>query len=609
MSATRTMWQIVRPAWPLALAAFVANLLSALFEGSTIGILAVAFQVLGDPSGDAWKASLGLVGEWIQSVRLSGHRDMLFLGLVLAAVVAQVLRSGFQFAGDALTAHVQVRVHTQSYGRIFARLMRRPFAQISSSPLGQLTEDLNRSGSLFELCYRLNVLIRSAFFVTIYVVVLCWLSWPLTLAVLVASWMVSGLFRWIMGTVRRLAGHDLEATLALSQRVTEWLAAARLIHTFGRQDATIRAADQLVRERMASRCKAVIWSGAIEPLTDILSVIGIGVFLLGGYLVLAPRGLVALPALLAFLLALYRVTPRVRSIQSSLAGLAALTPSLQRLCELLELGADRPRSEQRPCPRLREAIAFRHVTFRYLPEEPPALIDFSVRIPHGRFVAIVGSSGAGKSTLADLLLGLFEPTAGQILVDGGDLRTLDPVSWRMHLGVVSQDPFLFHASIKENIAYGKPTATMEEIVEAARAAHAEEFIAQLANDYDTVVGERGVRLSGGQRQRIALARALVRQPLLLILDEATSALDSESELYIQRALDEQRGTRTILAIAHRLSTIAHADQILVVAEGKLMEQGTHQKLLAREGIYARLWRLQSGQQDQQAPAALGARSA
>jgi ABC-type multidrug transport system fused ATPase/permease subunit len=196
-----------------------------------------------------------------------------------------------------------------------------------------------------------------------------------------------------------------------------------------------------------------------------------------------------------------------------------------------------------------------------------------------------------------------------MLVDGVDLRMLDVALWREQLGVVNQDPFLFHASIRENIAYGKPTATMEEIVAAAGAAHAEEFIAQCAEGYETIVGERGARLSGGQRQRIALARALVRQPRMLILDEATSALDSESELQIQRALDEQRGARTVLAIAHRLSTVAHADQILVLAEGKLMEQGTHHELLAREGIYARLWRLQSGQQDQQVPATLGARSA
>lgn len=602
---------VVRPAWPLALGAFVTNLIAALFEGSTIGVLSVAFQVLGDPVGETFNVSLGVVGDWIQSMRLSGHRELLFLSLVLVAVLAQILRSGFQFAGDALTAHVQVRVHTQSYGRIFAQMMRRPFAQISSSPLGQLTEDLNRAGSLFELCYRLNVLIRNIFLVIVYVILLCWLSWPLTLAVLVASWMMSGLFRWIMGTVHRLAGHDLDASVALSQRVTEWLAAARLIHTVARQEETIRSADRLVRARMAHRCQSMIWNGAIEPLTDILTVIGIGVFLVGGYLVLAPRGLVALPSLLAFLLALYRVTPRIRSIQSSLAGLAALTPSLLRLCELLEPQAEShpPCRQRRSCPALQEAIEFRHVTFRYLPDESPALVDFSLRIPHGRFIAIVGGSGAGKSTLADLLLGLFEPTAGQILVDGVDLRLLDAASWRGQLGVVNQDPFLFHLSVKENIAYGKPSATMEEIVAAARAAHAEEFIAQMANAYETIVGERGTRLSGGQRQRIALARALVRQPLLLILDEATSALDSESERYIQRALDEQRGARTILAIAHRLSTIAHADQILVLAEGKLMEQGAHQELLAREGIYARLWRLQSGQQDQQAPAALGERSA
>jgi ATP-binding cassette subfamily B protein/subfamily B ATP-binding cassette protein MsbA len=242
---------------------------------------------------------------------------------------------------------------------------------------------------------------------------------------------------------------------------------------------------------------------------------------------------------------------------------------------------------------LQGAIEFRHVTFRYKPDEPPALVDFSVRIPYGRFVAIVGGSGAGKSTMVDLLLGLFEPTKGAILVDGTELRTCDLVAWRGRLGVVDQDPFLFHATIRENIAYGKPDATTEEIMAAVRAAHAEGFIARLSDGYETVIGERGCRLSGGQRQRIAPARALVRKPDVLILDEATSALDSESERQIRSALEEQRGQRTILTIAHRLSTISRADQIGVLMEGKLVAQGTHQQLLMRNGPYAHSWRLQS----------------
>jgi len=192
-----------------------------------------------------------------------------------------------------------------------------------------------------------------------------------------------------------------------------------------------------------------------------------------------------------------------------------------------------------------------------------------------------------------LLLRLFEPTSGSIWVDGIPVNHFRRSSWREHFGVVSQEPFLFHASIRENIAFGRPTATMEEIMAAAKEAHAHEFITRLASGYETEIGDRGYRLSGGQRQRIALARALLRQPEILVLDEAMSAIDSESEHFIQQALDEQRGTRTVIGIAHRLSTITGADQILVLAQGRLVEQGTHQELLAKNRVYARLWQLQS----------------
>jgi ATP-binding cassette subfamily B protein/subfamily B ATP-binding cassette protein MsbA len=244
-------------------------------------------------------------------------------------------------------------------------------------------------------------------------------------------------------------------------------------------------------------------------------------------------------------------------------------------------------------PGLRQAIELRGVTLRYHPEEAPAVAEVSCTVPQGKFTALVGISGAGKSTVADLLLRLFEPTAGAVLVDGVTLKSFSPTSWRARVGVVSQETFLFHASVRENIAFGKPDATLEEVVAAAKQAYADEFIRRLADGYETVIGDRGYRLSGGQRQRIALARALIRQPELLVLDEATSALDTESERFIQQAMEGQRGKRTLLVIAHRLSTITGADQILVLDAGRVVEQGTHETLLAHEGIYARLWRLQS----------------
>jgi ABC-type multidrug transport system fused ATPase/permease subunit len=208
-------------------------------------------------------------------------------------------------------------------------------------------------------------------------------------------------------------------------------------------------------------------------------------------------------------------------------------------------------------------------------------------------VALVGESGGGKSTIADLILRLFEPDTGAILVNDIPLREYLLADWRGKIGVVSQDAFLFHSSIRDNIAFGRLDATDLEIERAAKSAHAHDFIQKLEKQYDTIIGDRGHRLSGGQRQRIAIARAIVRRPEILVLDEATSDLDSNSERIIQRALDELRSNRTIIAIAHRLSTVAMADEILVMEQGRIVERGTHTKLLNSKGRYAHMWQLQT----------------
>jgi len=232
------------------------------------------------------------------------------------------------------------------------------------------------------------------------------------------------------------------------------------------------------------------------------------------------------------------------------------------------------------------------VTLQYSPELQPALRNLNLDIPRGSTVALVGSSGAGKSSIADILVGLYDATEGQILIDGRPLPDFDLISWQQHLGVVSQDTFLFNATIAENISHGTPDSTRAQIIEAAEKAQAAGFISDLPDGYDTLIGERGYILSGGQRQRLSLARAILRDPELLILDEATSALDTQSERLVQQAIDQFERQHTVLVIAHRLSTIVKADLICVLEKGQIVEQGNHQELLEKQGIYASLWRQQ-----------------
>jgi ATP-binding cassette, subfamily B, bacterial MsbA len=307
---------------------------------------------------------------------------------------------------------------------------------------------------------------------------------------------------------------------------------------------------------------------------------------------------ISLPAMAAFLAILYRLSPQMTAVQKNRDKYLGLLPSFEvidglqaevdasRLVHVSDLEKIRPE-------RLQTEIEFCNVGFSY-DDRGSALHAVDLSIPKGQTIAIVGSSGAGKSTLVDLVVRFYDPSEGEILVDGVNLKFLDIASWRSMIGYVSQDPFLFNDTIFNNIHYGKLDASAADVMVATKRANAHDFIQEMPVGYDTVIGDQGVMLSGGQRQRLALARAILRDPPVLILDEATSDLDTRSERLIQDALDQMRRERTIILIAHRLSTVESADQIVVLEEGHIVEQGDHQELLQIEGKYAEFYALQYG---------------
>lgn len=581
--------------WPIVLFALAANLFAALFESSTMGILTISLEVLAGEVGTDLESSLGAVGVFAGSLQDQLGRDGLFLVLIGLAVLTQLLRSGLIFGSKAAAAHLTAHVSADGRARIFRQFMNMSYAQVSRYKTGDLTSYADQAIGAGNLIFLSNLFLSEVLIVVSYAAVLFWLSWSTTLGALVALLLLSSFLGNIIRRVREMAQEFIHKSVELNELTVEFLQGMRLVRVFSREDYAIDKVDSALYSSAQAKRKGMIWEETIKPLVESMTVLGLAIFLVGGFLLLSDQGLSVLPRMTTFLFVIYRLMPRIGTINKTIAKIIGLSPTIDRITEILRTdNKEYTVDGDVTYPGLGKVIKFNEVSLRYIEGEQRAVKDLSITIAKGDMIALVGESGAGKSTVIDLLLRLYDPTAGQILIDGVDLRQLNLNSWREYIGVVSQDTIILHASIRDNIAFGRLEASTEQIVAAAQAANAHEFILDMANGYDTVVGDRGYRLSGGQRQRLAIARAILRNPEILVLDEATSDLDSRSEQLIQTAIDELRSERTVFAIAHRLSTITAADQILVLEKGELMEHGTHKELLAQNGRYAYFWQIQSG---------------
>ena len=588
----------LRVHWRPASLAFAGNLGAAAFEGSTMAIFALALQGLLGEAEAGFGEALGPVGSLADLVVGGLGRETMFLVLVLLAVGTVVLRSAFQFGSRSAVAFLQASVFKSIYARVFGQLMDMSFARVSRYKIGDLSQYVGDASAVHGMVQQINLLVGNLVMLGVYLALMFWLSWPMMLAALVALLLLSRMLGMVVRRVRASAEAFLPARVDMGVRAMEFLNGLRLLHIFARGPYAKDQMRAAVDKAMSQERRRNIWLAVTLPATQVATVLGVAGFLVLGYLLLRDSSEAALPRLLTFIFVLYRLMPLFGNINNERAQLSGLYPVLRRVSNMLRTDDKEYMVDGgRPFTGLRSGVEFRGVSLRYVENEKAAVRDFSFEVHSGQMIALVGESGAGKSTVASLLLRLYDPSTGQILVDGQDLKQLDLTQWRDHIGVVSQGTHLFNLSIRENIAFGRFEASTEEIVAAARSAHAHEFISQLADGYDTVVGDRGHRLSGGQRQRIAIARAILRNPDILVLDEATSDLDSHSERLIQEAIDELRSDRTVVAIAHRLSTIAMADQILVLADGRIVERGTHDELLALDGRYAQLWHIQTATGD------------
>lgn len=376
----------------------------------------------------------------------------------------------------------------------------------------------------------------------------------------------------------------------LSARINELLHSIRLIKTLGMEKFEEAKMNGTIREYLQSGIRLNVSASILmNSLVALANLGGFFVYIFGGWLVL--KGQMSIGSVVAFAqLQNFLINP-INQLASITEMLFSGNIALSALFELLDEDAVEFPAQGQPLREINGEVSFQDVSFSY-PDGTEALVNVSFSIKPGQQVALVGSSGSGKSTLINLILGLYQPDRGQVYIDKHDLKNLKLSNLRRQMGIVSQETILIDGTIKENIRYGSPKATDEDIEKAARIANAHGFISQLPQGYDSPCGDGGVKLSGGQRQRLAIARALLRNPKILILDEATSALDSESEFLVQKALDHLRQDRTTFVVAHRLSTILDSDLILVMKQGEIVERGTHTELLAMNGPYAQLYKTQ-----------------
>ena len=413
-------------------------------------------------------------------------------------------------------------------------------------------------------------------------------SWQLALISMMAAPLLFFLLQYFGRRIQRHTRRRQETQGDLSQRLIAILTGIKVIKAFRGHDLELRAYEQET-EKYLKRHMKVIWNrimakSATEALNQIVGTLILGI---GMVLALNDRWDVTIGTLAAFALILAMTYKPVKTLTSSYANIMESISGAERLFRVLDMEEEPPdRPGARSMAGLSHSICFRDVHFDY--GEGEILCGIDLEVQPGEVIAIVGRTGTGKSTLMDLLLRFHDPTRGSIEIDGVDLRDLQRNSFLDHVAVVTQEPFLFDETIAENIRYGRPDASDEEVREAATAASANEFIDQLPQGYATPVGEFGLRLSGGQRQRITIARAILCNPAILVFDEATSALDAKTERAVQVAIEALRGQRTIFLIAHRLTTIRHADRIIVLDAGRIVEMGDHASLMSRPGIYREL---------------------
>lgn len=583
------------------------NILSAVFNVFSFSLLIPILNILFDTSGQVYELIprgeiegfsditnniYYYVGGWISQYGTS--KVLLVLCLTFCAIT--LVKTSCYFGSSAVMIPIRTGIVRDIRMQLYRKILALPIGFFSQERKGDIIARI--SGDVGEVEYSitstLDMLIKNPILIIIYLTVLFMMSWQLTVFTIIFA----PLMLMIMSSIgRKLKAGSLAAQRYWSDtmsQIEETLGGLRIIKAFVAENKMEQRFSKVTSNMRNKNTQVGIRQASAHPVSELLGSVLIAIVLwFGGSLIIGDHASIDAPAFISYMTILYSIIQPVKDLSKAAYSIPKGMASVERIDKILS--AENPIkeiAEPKPLNGFSESIRFNNVSFSY--DGNKKILDgINLEIPKGKNIAIVGASGAGKSTLVDLVPRFYDVSEGSITIDGTDIRDVSIKDLRQLMGNVNQEPILFNDTIFNNIAFGVEGATMEQVQMAAKIANAHDFIMEKPLGYDEVIGDRGAKLSGGQRQRISIARAILKNPPILILDEATASLDTESEKIVQEALNRLMESRTTIAIAHRLSTIKNSDEIIVMHEGKIVERGKHEDLIALGGHYTRLYNMQS----------------